>query len=443
MNDHFRCKGCGASRSYVNQYCPQCESTGPHDPVGDKTFSNRQPKRKVAHKSALSDSDTFEPTLYLESRELRRKGRKSQRLPKSEANESSSADKDMRSILFKKSSGLGISRKTWRNLALAGFLLLAASIVVFNVYNILGGAVNQPPQQLSSGADKIPPGDADRHDVSSNVETRSGGKPVEVTGVAGNVTAANPPAIAGVPSTALSDTTPPKLTEQPRVFPNESSATISWKTNEKAVSQVNFGYSAGYQFQSAFTPKSSQDHSVYLDGLTADTTYHYQLISRDIAGNIMTSTDYTFRTEPVTDAAPYMGSKAPNFTLKKLDGKEVSLNQFRGKKVILNFWASWCSPCKIELPHFQAEWDKYSTSNDVMLLTVAGSQSDEDVLRSYMANNNFNFTVCLDSSDNVFNKYDLTSIPKTYFLDKSGVIHRVQQGMFTSPGEIEFMLNSY
>jgi peroxiredoxin len=157
----------------------------------------------------------------------------------------------------------------------------------------------------------------------------------------------------------------------------------------------------------------------------------------------MTSGDYTFKTEPETGAAPYMGSKAPDFTLKNLQGETVSLSQFRGKKVILNFWASWCTPCKIELPHFQSLWARYNPGADFAILTVAGSQSEEAVIRDFITDGNYTFPVCLDPNDDAFNKYDLTSIPKTYFIDKDGVIRRIQQGMFTGPGEIEFMLNSY
>jgi peroxiredoxin len=138
-----------------------------------------------------------------------------------------------------------------------------------------------------------------------------------------------------------------------------------------------------------------------------------------------------------------MGSRAPNFTLKNLQGEDVSLSQFRGKRVILNFWASWCSPCKLELPHFQTVWDKFGSGNDIMILTVAGSQSEEALVRSFISNGNYTFTVCLDPGEDVFNKYELTSIPRTYFIDKDGVIRRIQQGMFTGPGELEFMLNSY
>jgi peroxiredoxin len=244
---------------------------------------------------------------------------------------------------------------------------------------------------------------------------------------------------------SAADTMAPQLVGQSAVSVDDSSATISWTTDEKAKSQVKYGPATGDEFPSMFTDKFSTGHSVFLGGLSPSTTYHFQLISRDASGNTMTKTsdDYVFKTEPDTGASPYISSRAPNFTLKNLKGEDVSLSQFRGKKVILNFWASWCTPCKIEIPHFQAVWDKYSGGDEVMLLTVAGSQSEEALIRSFISNGNYTFTVCLDPGEEAFNKYDLTSIPRTYFIDKGGVIRRIQQGMFTGAGELEFMLNSY
>ena len=244
---------------------------------------------------------------------------------------------------------------------------------------------------------------------------------------------------------SAADTMVPQLAGQPAVSVGDSSATISWTTDEKAKSQVKYGPVTGDEFPSAFTDKFATGHSVFLSSLSPSTTYHFQVISRDASGNTMTMTsdDYVFKTEPETGASPYMGSRAPNFTLKNLKGEDVSLSQFRGKKVILNFWASWCSPCKVEIPHFQAVWDKYSSSNEIMILTVAGSQSEEELIRSFISNGNYTFMVCLDPGEAAFNKYELTSIPRTYFIDKDGVIRRIQQGMFTGPGELEFMINSY
>jgi peroxiredoxin len=244
---------------------------------------------------------------------------------------------------------------------------------------------------------------------------------------------------------SAADTIAPQLIGRPTVSADDSSATISWVTDEKAKSQVKYGPVTGDEFPSSFTDKFNTSHSVFLSGLSPSTTYHYRLISRDASGNTMTliSDDCVFKTEPETGASPYMGSRAPNFTLKNLKGEDVSLSQFRGRKVILNFWASWCTPCKVELPHFQTVWDKFSSGDEAVILTVAGSQSDEEQIRSFVTNGNYTFIVCLDPGEDAFNKYDLTSIPRTYFIDKDGVIRRIQQGMFTGSGELEFMINSY
>jgi len=244
---------------------------------------------------------------------------------------------------------------------------------------------------------------------------------------------------------SAADTVAPQLVGQPAVSVGDSSATVSWTTDEKAKSQVKYGPLTGDEFPSSYTDVFSTSHSVFLSGLSPSTTYRYRLISRDASGNTMTLTsgNFVFKTEPETGASPYMGSRAPNFTLKNLKGEDISLSQFRGRKVVLNFWASWCTPCKVELPHFQTVWDKFSSGDDVIMLTVAGSQSDEDQIRSFITNGNYTFLVCLDPGEDAFNRYELTSIPRTYFIDKDGVIRRIQQGMFTGPGELEFMINSY
>ncbi len=256
-----------------------------------------------------------------------------------------------------------------------------------------------------------------------------------------------------VPNPPLStDTQLPVITDIAYVS-GTYSVTVSWTTSENASSFIKYGTDLSLTFPSTEVPQLSTEHSIFINGLTPNTSYHYKIFSSNAAGDTATKggtadDDRTFTTQPASNAAPYSGSMAPDFTLHYLDNnevssKEISLSQYLGKKVILNFWASWCGPCKMELPHLQAIWTKYRNSSDIMLLTVAGSQSDISVIKDFMAQNNFDFTVCLDENDGVFNTYGISSIPRTYFLDKNGVIRKIQQGMFTSPGEVEFMLDSY
>jgi peroxiredoxin len=390
-------------------------------------------------------------------KDTRKKEKKPDSFKEHEVSNSTDDDKEMRSLWATGPSTKRISRKTWRSIAIVAVTVLALILVVANRQAIGLQVSNafQPPAVTAPVTANSTGNNAGADNKTAQVSTQAPAtnpatttpKKPDVTGSSsqtGAQTPATTPANTGVsqPEPAK-DTTKPVLVEKPSAQPGDTSATIAWKTDEKSSSFLKYGTDTSYPFPSTEDVHKTTSHSIYITGLTPDTTYHYQVISSDEAGNTLISGDCTFKTESATNAAPYAGSTAPDFTLKALDGKSVSLSQFRGKKVILNFWASWCSPCKIELPHLQAVWNKYSAGGDVILLTVAGSQSDEDAIRSYVKDNNYNFTVCLDPDDSTFNRYEIVSIPKTYFIDKGGVIRRVQQGMFTSPGEVEFMLNSY
>ncbi len=427
MKDTFKCKGCGAPRSYINQYCPICESSGPHIHVSEKAARLPSFKRKVSRDDSWrSNVEPDERTPARRRKETREKEPKRDSFKERKVRNTTDDDKDMRSLWSAEPSNKPASGTTWRNISIAVAALIILGIIALN-FNAISGWLAYQPASNTTSVDST-----GNKPVASNNSTQV---ITQLPTATENVTAKQPE--------PAKDTSIPVLLDKPAAQPSDTAVTIAWKTDEKATSQVRYGTDTSYLFPSIEISKTETSHSVYITGLTPDTIYHFQVISSDESGNTLSSGDYTFRTESASNAAPYAGSTAPNFTLKTLDGTEVTLSQFRGKKVILNFWASWCTPCKVELPHLQATWDKYKDSGEIMFLTVAGSQSDEDVIRSYVKEKGYNFTVCLDSGDSVFNRYEIVSIPKTYFIDKGGTIKRLQQGMFTSPGEVEFMLNSY
>ena len=111
--------------------------------------------------------------------------------------------------------------------------------------------------------------------------------------------------------------------------------------------------------------------------------------------------------------------EAPDFILKTLEGKQVSLNSFEGKVVILNFWASWCGPCKAEMPSIESLYNKTKDLNIVILAVNLGES--ESTVKSYIDSNNFSFTVLLDTDKTVGTEYGVRSIPTTYILDKNGM----------------------
>ncbi|GAB6254994.1 TlpA disulfide reductase family protein [Peribacillus sp. NPDC101481] len=116
-----------------------------------------------------------------------------------------------------------------------------------------------------------------------------------------------------------------------------------------------------------------------------------------------------------------IGAKAPNFSLKTLDGKQVELSDYKGKKVMLNFWATWCPPCKKEMP----DMEKYTqqAGDDVVVLAV--NIDPENDVQAFVEDNGITFTIPLDSQsakNPVNERYKILSIPTTYFIDKQGII---------------------
>lgn len=133
--------------------------------------------------------------------------------------------------------------------------------------------------------------------------------------------------------------------------------------------------------------------------------------------------------EAVTDNLPGLrvGEEAPNFELKTLDGKKVKLSDYRGKKVILNFWATWCPPCKAEMPDIQKYYNE--ADDDVEILAV-NIDPQYDV-KKFVREANVTFPVLLDSDDEVNTLYRILTIPTTYFIDGEGIIRSKHLSVMT------------
>lgn len=115
-----------------------------------------------------------------------------------------------------------------------------------------------------------------------------------------------------------------------------------------------------------------------------------------------------------------MKVSALDFKLKDLNGKEVSLSQFKGKRVFLNFWATWCPPCKAEMPEIEAIFKETKDSDLVILAVNIGE--DKSTVKSFMDKNKYNFSVLLDTDNSIATKYNIQSIPTSFFIDKDGVV---------------------
>ena len=118
---------------------------------------------------------------------------------------------------------------------------------------------------------------------------------------------------------------------------------------------------------------------------------------------------------------------AGDFTLKNLDGQEVSLRQFRGKYLLINFWATWCGPCKIEMPSLEELYRRFK-SDKFDMLGISNDMFGSRVVRPYVKAKNISFPVLLDQRMIVSHQYGIVSLPTTILIDPQGVIIGVLQG---------------
>ena len=120
---------------------------------------------------------------------------------------------------------------------------------------------------------------------------------------------------------------------------------------------------------------------------------------------------------------------APDFQLQTLDGQAVSLSDFRGRPVLLNFWATWCGPCRIEMPHFQAVYaDPGWRASGLEILAVNVGEPPERA-QAFVDENGLTFPVLLDTEQTTARAYNLRVFPTSFFIDESGIIKAVMMGL--------------
>jgi cytochrome c biogenesis protein CcmG/thiol:disulfide interchange protein DsbE len=124
------------------------------------------------------------------------------------------------------------------------------------------------------------------------------------------------------------------------------------------------------------------------------------------------------------------GAQAPDFELVSLDGRKVKLSDFRGKAVVLNFWATWCAPCKIEMPWF-VDLQKQYGSDGLTILGVAMDDTDPQKIAQFTSEMGVNYPVLL-GTNNVSEEYgDVEYLPTTFYIDRQGKIVGKVAGLIT------------
>ncbi len=134
-----------------------------------------------------------------------------------------------------------------------------------------------------------------------------------------------------------------------------------------------------------------------------------------------------------------IGNLAPDFQLPDLDGQSISLSNLRGKPVLINFWATWCPPCRAEMPYLQEIFEEWSGKSLVVLAINVGESHSK--VEEFMQSNNLSLPVLLDIKQAVAIKYNIQFFPTTFFIDKDGIIQVKTIGAFPSKAAIEEKLS--
>ncbi|MCA9950204.1 MAG: TlpA family protein disulfide reductase [Anaerolineales bacterium] len=140
---------------------------------------------------------------------------------------------------------------------------------------------------------------------------------------------------------------------------------------------------------------------------------------------------------PLSGAPLNIGDQAHAFTLNDLDGNEIALGDYAGRPILVNFWATWCAPCRLEMPEFQKIRARYS-DDELAILAVNYDEDPDYVRRFFYDELGLTFTPLLDTGHKVANAYGAVGLPATFFINANGKVTNIHRGLLT-----EGQLNEY
>jgi thiol-disulfide isomerase/thioredoxin len=126
--------------------------------------------------------------------------------------------------------------------------------------------------------------------------------------------------------------------------------------------------------------------------------------------------------------APRQGFLAPDFTLNTPDGEAVTLSKLRGQVVLVNLWATWCPPCRAEMPAIEKIYNEYKDQDFVALGVDLTYQDDPFAIMPFVQENKITFPILIEEIGDVAQKYELRSLPSSFFIDREGLIQEVVIG---------------
>lgn len=121
--------------------------------------------------------------------------------------------------------------------------------------------------------------------------------------------------------------------------------------------------------------------------------------------------------------------RAPDFSLTDLAGNQVKLSDYKGKKVLVNFWATWCPPCKAEMPYMQTLYEKYKGEGfEILAVNATTSEVKRENVQKFIDEYKLTFTIPMDEKGEVASQYEIMAYPTSFFIDTDGVIRSKMVG---------------
>lgn len=155
-------------------------------------------------------------------------------------------------------------------------------------------------------------------------------------------------------------------------------------------------------------------------------TRHFFIRTAILILLLFTLIGYAFRQNLKGNEELEIGDKAPDFQLESLTGERVKLSDLKGKVVLINFWATWCPPCKKEMPAIQSVYNEFHDDGFVVL--AVNLAESEYIISQFKKKTDIEFPIYLDKDESVKSMYGVYYIPSSFFIDRQGKIARMYEG---------------